>query len=985
MSESLLIDFSELPTTLSERATLTWQQFEEACTLEQKASLIASLKRKYYAENIPIIWVGSTYFSEKCIANPDLFIELINSGELEKTYDDDSFLCRLQQQCTEIDSLEILHRELRQFRVREICRIIWRDLTRSAKTEETIRDMSLMAEAAISVAYDTIYPMMVEKFGTPLGKRSQQPQHLVVLGMGKLGAYELNLSSDIDLIFSYPESGETDHPNKPLSNQQFFIHLAQALIRAIDKSIGGDFVFRVDMRLRPYGESGALVLSFNAMEEYYQSQGRDWERYAMVKARVIKGEKSQSDKLMAMLRPFIYRRYIDFSVIESLRDMKAMIERQVQRKGMDNNIKLGSGGIREIEFIAQCFQLIRGGRELELQQRSLLKILALLGNKGILQQEMVSELKEAYLYLRDVEHALQAYKDQQTQDLPLDTEGQCRLAWVMGFNSWEEFSCHLAVYRDSVYRHFKIVIEESPDSQVSTKEKSVWSELWLSIDDLSASAWRFEQQGFDDAEVVVYKLKESYRSICARVGQAESRDRIDIFMPRLLEESSQVENSGETLSRLLRFVDSVIRRTSYLVLLNENPSALKKLVMLFSVSPWISDQITHYPVLLDELLKAGFFELPPEKQELRRELTEELLSVPEDDDERVMEVLRYFKMSHVLHVAASEQSGRLSLMKVSDYLTRIAEVILEAVIQIAWHQMVRKYGQPQIKNEQGELVPINEPDFAIIGYGKMGGIELGYSSDLDLVFIGGSGNQMTDGGTSVPNTVFYLRLAQRVIHTLHARTALGQLYEVDMRLRPSGDKGELVSSPAAYQKYMKEDAWVWEQQALVRARFISGSSVLRTEFEETRQAVLARKRDLPALRQEVEEMRNKMVAHLGTQSTKNSESEVFHLKQDPGGIVDIEFMVQYAVLAWAYKYPLLVQYSDNIRILEALRLTGLFTEKESDDLSEVYRQYRSMGHRLALQQKTNTIPAIEFDKSRCLVRNMWQKFFHEKVLKTPLK
>ncbi|RMS45903.1 Glutamate-ammonia-ligase adenylyltransferase [Pseudomonas amygdali pv. photiniae] len=581
-------------------------------------------------------------------------------------------------------------------------RIIWRDLTRQADLIETCRDPSEMADASIDLAYQWLYPRHCEQFGTPTGRHSGQPQHMVILGMGKLGAVELNLSSDIDLIFAYPEGGETQGTKRALDNQEFFIRLGQRLIKALDPVTVDGFVFRVDMRLRPYGSSGALVLSFNALEQYYQDQGRDWERYAMIKARVVGGDQTAGAELLDMLRPFVYRRYLDFSAIEALRTMKQLIQQEVKRKGMAENIKLGAGGIREVEFIAQAFQLIHGGRDLSLQQRPLFKVLKTLEGQGYLPSAVTEELREGYEFLRYTEHAIQAIADRQTQMLPDNDQDQARIALIMGFADWVSFHERLMYWRSRVSWHFRQVIadpdsdpddEQQDDSEVAVGGE--WLPLWEESQDEEAAGRQLLQAGFVDAEKALKNLASLRSSPNLRSMQRLSRERLDAFIPRLLAQAVEHEKPDLVLERVLPLVEAVARRSAYLVLLTENPDALRQLLTLCAASPWIAEQIARFPLLLDELLNEGRLFNPPLAPELAAELRERLIRIPEDDLEQQMEALRHFKLAHSLRVAASEISGSLPLMKVSDYLTWLAEAILA---------IAREYEVPIYEN--AELVKL---------------------------------------------------------------------------------------------------------------------------------------------------------------------------------------------------------------------------------------------------------------------------------------
>ena len=925
-------------------------------------------------KNILSIWCLSDFVAEATTQHPKILIDLLESGDISATYDDTAlskYLSeKLQPAQTEDDLLQIL----RHFRRREMCRIVWRDLLKLSSMKGTTRDMTLLAGVCIDQALSWLYNDCCQKWGTPYGKDSGLPQQMVVIGMGKLGAYELNVSSDIDLIFAYPENGETKGGKRTLENQAFFVRLGQRLVNALDKHTSDGFVFRTDMRLRPYGQSGALVLSFNAMEEYYQDQGREWERYAMIKARIVAGDQLQGDVLMGYLKPFIYRRYIDYSAFQSLRDMKGMIEREVRRKGMEANIKLGSGGIREVEFIVQAFQLIRGGRDIRLQTPELATVLQVLSESELLPQCAVDELSEAYIFLRNVEHAIQGMKDQQTQMLPEDDLSRLRVALSMQFDNWQSMSDVLAIHRGNVSRHFAqiIAVEHENESENESKAENgnEWLALWLGELSVEEAEGYLRAQNFDspsDSYELLFKLR-SLRTV--QVMQSQGRARLDKFMPLLLIEVAQKEDSSLTLQRVLQLVEAVLRRTAYIVLLYENPNALKQLVWLCSVSPWIAEQLASTPLLLDELLNSESLYSPPDKEALRDELRQHLLRVPEDDLEEQMETLRHFKKAHVLRVAASELRGTLPLMKVSDYLTWIAEAELEQVIDIAWRNLTEKHGFPlRASGEPCEL------DFAIIAYGKMGGIELGYTSDLDLVFIhDGDTNKPTTGERSIDTGVFFTRLGQRVIHIMSTQTAGGQIYEVDMRLRPSGNSGLLVCSLKAFDEYQRKEAWTWEHQALTRARFVAGSALVGRSFEKIRRDILSQRRDLAVLRKDVIEMREKMRDSLGTKTPEGQSPEVFHVKHDVGGIVDIEFLCQFAVLGWSHQFPEMLQWSDNIRVLESMAQCGLLDADVSEQLTENYKSMRSVIHKRALQKLNSRVEPDAFTSERGYVSSRWNEF-----------
>ncbi len=930
-------------------------------------------------QSLPEIFALSDYVARIARTQPRAIMDLLDSGLVDTPYVPGALAARLASRMASVDGEAALHKVLRQFRQYEMCRILWRDLTRRADMFETVAAMSEFASVSIEVALQWLYADACLKWGTPMGRHSNTPQALVVLGMGKLGAGELNVSSDIDLMFCYPENGETAGASKSIENQQFFIRLGQKLIQALDAPTADGFVFRVDMRLRPWGDSGALAMSFNAMEEYYQDQGRDWERYAMIKAQVVAGDKAQGAHLIARLKPFVYRKYIDYSAFQSLREMKAMIIREVKRKGVEHNIKIGRGGIREIEFVVQAFQLIRGGRDLRLQTPELMKVLEVLQAQGLLPDAAVRELRADYVFLRNLEHGIQGMDDRQTQLLPQDRLSCLRLAKIMGYETWEALGDELTRVRDRVSYHFAQIIAVEPEGQHAPAEDSQrpWLALWLGELDSPTALELLTQAGFDAPQDSLERLRDLAGMRAVAVMQAIGRERLDHFMPRLLAEVAKVDLPSQTLSRVLALVQAVVRRTSYLVLLYENPGALQQLVWLCSASPWLAELLAQTPLLLDELLNSASLFAPPDIGKLRDELRQQMLRIPEDDLEQQMECLRLFKKAHVLRVAASELRGTLPLMKVSDYLTWIAEAIIEQVVEIAWRHMVAKHGTPVLEMGAQEAAGTLDEDmgFAVIGYGKLGGIELGYTSDLDLVFVhGGASNQPTRGEKSIDTGLFYTRLGQRIIHILATQTAAGDIYEVDMRLRPSGNSGLLVSSLKAFEYYQQKDAWTWEHQALVRARCVAGSKSVARRFDAIRAATLAQVREFETLRRDVAGMRQKMRDNLGTRVVEGEPPTQFHLKQDEGGIVDIEFMAQFAVLGWGHKHPELLRWPDNIRILETMGEAGVLPAAVTAQLIEIYKTMRSMIHRRALQKLNSRIEADAFTTERRFVREVWQQF-----------
>ncbi|OTG80879.1 bifunctional glutamine synthetase adenylyltransferase/deadenyltransferase [Acinetobacter sp. ANC 5054] len=840
-------------------------------------------------------------------------------------------------------------RALRILRARLMFRWIWQDANQLTDVVTLTRELSDFADASICAAKAFALTPLVAKHGEPVGYKGQV-QDLIVVAMGKLGAQELNLSSDIDLIFAFDEQGETNG-RKCIDVQQFCILWGQKLIYLLDHITADGFVFRVDMRLRPWGDGSALAISHAALEKYLSQHGREWERYAWIKARIVTGGK-EGDDLLDMTRPFVFRKYVDYTAFEAMREMKAMIEREVLRRNIEDDIKLGAGGIREVEFIVQVFQLIYGGSKLELQDRQCLVSLHHLGEVGLLEKTAVAELEDAYLFLRRIEHAIQALNDQQTQSLPHEDEPRQRIIDTLGFATWNEFLDVLNQKRAKVIYQFEHLIKEKEPDPLTESFSQLETQLADVLD--------------DDAKNLIH---EFWYGHALKKLPAKAVQRLKTFWPHLIEAILQSDKPQVALLRLMPLVESVMRRTVYLVMLIESKGALQRLVKMATVSPWICEELTHYPVLLDEFLSMDF-ELPKRK-DLEDSLRQQLLRIEIDQVEDQMRVLRLFKKSNVLAVAASDVLAESPLMKVSDALTDIAEVSVNAALHLAYQIVAKKHGFPV--DADGERCSIDHTAFAVIGYGKVGGIELGYGSDLDLVFIHYIDEQAdTDGQKQISGFEFAMRVAQKFMSLMTTQSLDGRVYEVDTRLRPSGEAGLLVTSLKAFEQYQQKNAWVWEHQALVRARTIAGEHSLRVEIENLRCNILTQPRDENNVRAEVLKMRQKMKDHLGS-SKEQQKDGIFHLKQDAGGIVDIEFMAQYAVLAWSGSNPDLAHYSDNVRILEDAARTDCLSSADATALIQAYLRERAESHRLALANQSMQVSADDWRDTRVVVCKLWQR------------
>jgi glutamate-ammonia-ligase adenylyltransferase len=950
------MDVQSLPELLQIPFQNAWSDFEQNATAEQ---LQALQQNKPIFDSILKVWSCSPFIAKSCILTIDLLNDLLTNNYLLQPYE--KFELNLS---IDLDENQVMQ-QLRTYRRREMSKIAWRDIAGWASLDESLRALSDLADTLIDAATRYQYAKWEKQWGTPLNDKGEV-QKMIVLGMGKLGGRELNFSSDIDLIFAYPEAGETNHPRKPRTNQEFFLRVGQQLIHLLNTVTGDGFVFRVDMRLRPFGDSGPLVAHFAAMEDYYQSHARDWERYAFIKARAVAGDIKQGVALLEILKPFVYRRYLDYNSISEFRRMKEMIDQEAHRKGLENNIKLGRGGIREVEFACQLFQLMRGGRQPALQKRNLLKTLAVLKQYKLLSEQDANDLEQAYRFLRTAENRLQAIDDQQTQTLPNDELNQQRLAYIMGFNQWTEFMSALEKHLDVVNAQFEQVFAPEIDDSPAPVQENIWQSVWLNQLNNDEAVQYFIDANFEQPEHILKKLRDFTHSYTLQKLNSRGRQRLDTVMPLLLETASQHENKDAALLRTLEFTSAIAQRSVYLALLVERPQVLQQLIKLCVSSQWIATQLTRYPLLLDELLDPRRLYDPIKPDELDSALQAQIAHLPLDDLEMQMDSLRQFKRAHVLHVAAAELSGNLSVELASDYLGAIADTIVNKALHIAWNFITHKHGKPQFKLDD----EVQDAGFCVIGYGKAGGIELSYSSDLDIVFVHNSrGNQqMTDGEKCVDNNVFFMRLAQRIIHIITTNTAAGSLYEVDSRLRPGGNAGMIVASFDSFEKYQFEEAWTWEHQALVRARAIAGDDVCMAQFEQIRRKVLTQKREPEKLKQDVCEMREKMRNNLD-----KSNSEIFDIKQGVGGVVDIEFLIQYGVLRWAVDFPDLLDTTGMLPMLRKFVNHDLLTESACERLSNAYRAYRAETHRLALEDKSVQVERDKFAEHQSNVQYLWQR------------
>ncbi len=970
-----------------------------------------------------------------------------------------------------------LKKRLRVIRRTRMVVIAWRDLTGRADIEEVFVSLSNLAECIVDRTVQVVRETLKPMFGDAMAKDGTQ-MPLLILGMGKLGGGELNFSSDIDLLACYPYDDDTVGGQRAISHQEYFTKVMQRISNLLSEVTSDSFCYRIDLRLRPFGDAGPLVSSFDALSVYYETQGRTWERYALVKAKLI-GDYHKwgtfGDELIELLRPFVYRRYLDYGAIESLRKLKHMIESEVRRRNLGDNFKLGSGGIREVEFIAQVFELMRGGRIPELAERSLRKTLNNIAKLQLLPEATCNDLDNCYIYLRRLENINQMLADKQTQTLPVSEKDQMRLAIGLNKGSYQELLDELEQVRERVHKEFISVMRDSDDEQEEHDAEDV--ELWesaLTAEELEPvleellKKMRHEDSPADAADpaasahassaatatsssasasasatvsanattqaasrasasAVAGAKGDAAASAAAAGGSVASasgstgsgthvastsarpsisrdpscpvklatstpyraggnsaaqkntyseayafaegiinlhhalnrlpvgpigRDTLLRLMPKIIRAVAEYKDAPALFKKVAILIEKVALRTTYLQLLVENDGTRQKVLALLDGNNFAGTLISEHPILLDELIAPRYFKEPPHTEEYIAWLNERLLRIEPDDLEEQMEELRLFKKVMVLRIAMSDQSQSLPLMKISDSLTWLAEAILREISVLAWRQTVEKYGTIEGRDEQ-------DPGYAIIAYGKLGGLELGYKSDLDMVFIREVTEANTNGSNSIPAVMFYQRFVQRFMHLCTTRMNRGTIYELDMRLRPDGDSGLLMSDLESYELYQKNRAWTWEHQALVRARAVAGSPRVIEGFNKVRDEVLRTPRDEVKLADDVYAMRMKMRNFLD-----QSNDKLFHLKQGHGGMVDIEFIAQYLTLREAPKHPDMVLWSDNVRIFDECARLGILSQEDTDHLKDAYLAIRECYHRLSLADLPRVI-AIEDRPAAC--------------------
>ncbi|MCB1986172.1 MAG: bifunctional [glutamate--ammonia ligase]-adenylyl-L-tyrosine phosphorylase/[glutamate--ammonia-ligase] adenylyltransferase [Burkholderiales bacterium] len=851
------------------------------------------------------------------------------------------FLQNNQQTITDENGLNSILRNLRKH---VMLRLTIRDISGYADLTEVMSTMSDFAETSInfSLEHHEKWLTQSERFGIPKGKQNDVRQHLLVVAMGKLGGRELNVSSDVDLIFIYPEDGETDG-QKSISNHEFFARLGRKLISSLSDYTVDGYVFRVDMRLRPHGENSPLAISFDMLNEYFKTQGREWERHAWIKGRVIAGQShtETSSRLMEeIVRPFVFRKYLDFDAYEAMRSLHSQLRKEVERREMHDNIKLGPGGIREIEFITQVFQLIRGGRDVDLYIRQTLVVLQLLEKKRQLSKQTVAELSSAYVFLRKLEHRLQYLDDQQTQTLPKNPEDRERIATAMGFQDYECFLQELDVHRMNVTHHFELILAAPKKSPTHDILAHLWQTQIKDTAKTEAATTQLSTLGFDEPAKISGRLQQFYQSHFYLQLPESNQKKLNLLTPILVETIAQFPPVEITLERMLKLLETISPQqsypASYLTLILEHPDTLPRIAKLVSISQWASNYLGRHPILLDELLRHKESSPLPDWIFLKNELINQLNHINKPKSDVIgwqMDHLRHFQHAQVFQLLVSDLEGALKLETLSDHLTALADLILETVLNFAWLNLRKQHR--------------SAPQFAIIGYGKLGGKELGYASDLDIIFL-----YDDDHPDASEN---YTKLAQSINSWLNSHTSAGLLYSTDLRLRPNGNSGLMVHSIEAFAQYQRNQAWVWEHQALTRARCVAGDQKVAQAFENTRKEILCQRRDLKQLKQDILSMREKM------HDAHPNPTALFDIKHDRGGIIDVEFIVQYLVLGYSCKYPELTGNIGNIGLLKLSAELGLISKLNAEKTRTAYREFRRIQHRQRLNSDSELSGAINLD------------------------
>jgi glutamate-ammonia-ligase adenylyltransferase len=883
---------------------------------------------------------------------------LLHSLQTIKRFELDA--AQIHQTDNSVQNIELVKSNLRKFRHRKLIEIIYMDVIENSSLRDTLICLSDLADLLIRSALDASQSHLVAKHGQPIDENGNKIE-LNIIAMGKLGGRELNFSSDIDLICCYSADGELDGYGR-LTHQEFFTRVTRLFTQLLNETTADGFVYRVDLRLRPWGDSGPVALSHAALEHYYQLHGREWEQYAMVKARVLTGSDQDRHYLTSIFKPFVYRKYHDYRVFEGLSVLKDKINLQARSKGMQDNIKLGHGGIREIEFFVQAFQILKGGRNQQLQSSQIFHCFDVLNNQNIVESETIDDLLEAYIFLRQLENKIQMLADEQTHSCPENTVSQNRIAEIMAYSDWQAVKNQLQIHREKVNVHFTELFKRKsePESEI------IFSETTVGDASEAAQIEYMESIGLRRPGEINTKLRVFFDSKAWSFMSAKAKQRFSTLIPRILKSVCQSSHQLTLFERLLNLFSSIAGRSVYFELLHQNAALLEKLVNLFDKSEWIAQEVARYPMLLEHLIQAGDSADRFDRAKLQKNLNTQLDNVT-GDEELELDVLRLFKREQTIVIAVAELSEEINTTDVGVYLSELAEVVLQAVYQLARIKLQGQYGLPgYLEHDKPRYA-----EFAIIGYGKLGGRETHYQSDLDVIFVHNSTGeqQITQGPKIIDNSMYFARLAQKIISMASVLTGSGKLYEIDSRLRPEGSSGLLVSSLTAYRQYQLNKAWTWEHQALIRARFVAGSIKLEAEFNNLRTEVLTMPRESKKLQDEVIEMRERIY-----KSRVPPEGDFKNLKHSRGCMVDIEFIVQFWTLLYANKAGSVCSYSDNIGLLNELFRLNLISSSQFQ-LIDIYKTYHHWLHETVLQNRSAEIESEIIAEETQHVIKCWNECF----------
>ncbi len=923
-----------------------WEQLQQQLNSDQTSD-------PEFNQAIKRLALASNYATAQLAKYPQLLDSLRHCQQFELNPE------QLENCLQPLQDLDEIKKQLRLFRHQKLVEIIYLDICQNETVEDTLLHLTQLADCLVQQTQHKAEQLLSAKHGQPVHEDGE-PMQLNIIGMGKLGGGELNFSSDIDLICSYSEDGQLKGFGQ-LSYSQFFTNVVKLIKQLLNEMTVDGFVYRVDLRLRPWGDSGPIALSHHAFEHYYQLHGREWEQYAMVKARVITGSQSDKKYLNSIIKPFVYRRYHDYRVFEGLAKMKHKIDQKAQRSNQKHNIKTGQGGIREIEFFVQAFQILKGGRNHHLQTPSLYQALNILSDQEITDQPTLDIMREAYDFLRLLENRIQMLNDQQTHDIPDKQNYLDRISLLAGFDNWDALKSLLDNHQQAVREIFAALFIQDESRPSSHAAKTHLDEM-----DQDDHLTAISELGFLDSQDIHQKLMSFYRSKALMYMSDKAKKRFRSFFPELLKLVAEHRQQSELLDKMLNLLSSIAGRSVYFELLFQNIPLLAKLVHLFDSSNWIASEVSRHPILLESLLYPEHLDRRFDEDMLKQALSVQLSNVA-GDEEMELDVLRQFKREQTIIIATAEIAQQINTDEVSHHLSKLAEILLQAIYELSLAALEKQYGLPQcLVNDQ----PVT-PALGIIAYGKLGGFELHYQSDLDIIFLHNSSGQkqFTRGPKEIDNATFFSRLAQKIISRISLLTAAGKLYEIDTRLRPDGASGMLVSSVSAYHQYQLEKAWVWEHQAIIRARFVAGDRSIVQHFTATRLSVLTRQQDAAELALAITDMRDKMY-----QAKKPPEGEYINIKHSHGCMVDIEFMVQYLVLLYANKFASLCESTDNIGLINELHRLGL-VDDDFLQLGQIYQTFHKWLHTRVLQNLSPEIASQEVKQEILQVKSCWNRIF----------